>query len=168
MSENVDGTSRNDPSPVAPTACGDAEAHVGNYTRMRTDLLPKNKETLFDALAAAGITVVVVTFDGGGDEGQIESIEARNGDDPVEFPDVKIVLQRAVLDVFRKADVVALTETLPEAVEALVYEFLSQVQEGWENGEGAYGDVTFDVQTRAVTLDFNERFIDSENSKYEF
>jgi hypothetical protein len=61
-----------------------------------------------------------------------------------------------------------LTETLPEAVEALVYEFLSQVQEGWENGEGAYGDVTFDVQTRAVTLDFNERFIDSENSKYEF
>ena len=32
---------------------------------------PDNKTALFDALAAAGITLVTVTFDGSGDSGQI-------------------------------------------------------------------------------------------------
>ena len=35
---------------------------------------------MFDALAAAGITLIVVTFDGYGDSGQIENIEAKAGD----------------------------------------------------------------------------------------
>lgn len=39
----------------------------------------KNKATVMDALAAAGITSVEVEFDGHGDDGQIESIEARVG-----------------------------------------------------------------------------------------
>ncbi len=44
----------------------------------RTDeLLPTNKTALFDALATANITAVVVTFDGYGDSGQIENIEAK-------------------------------------------------------------------------------------------
>jgi hypothetical protein len=38
---------------------------------------PGNKAALFDALASAGITTVVVQFDGCGDSGQVESIEAR-------------------------------------------------------------------------------------------
>jgi hypothetical protein len=39
-------------------------------------LLPQNKTALFDALAAAGITHVAVNFDGYGDSGQIEHVEA--------------------------------------------------------------------------------------------
>ncbi len=42
-------------------------------------LLPLNKAALFEALAAAGITTAVVTFDGSGDEGQVEEVAAYAG-----------------------------------------------------------------------------------------
>ena len=44
------------------------------------EMLPLNKAALFDALAAEGITSVVVTFDGSGDSGQIEEITAFSGE----------------------------------------------------------------------------------------
>ena len=44
--------------------------------RRAEQLLAANKDALFDALAAAGIETVTVTFDGYGDSGQIEDIEA--------------------------------------------------------------------------------------------
>ena len=49
------------------------------HTSRVDELLPANKTTLFDALAAANITIVVVTFDGYGDSGQIENIEVKAG-----------------------------------------------------------------------------------------
>src|SRR3546814_4953625 len=39
---------------------------------LATALLPVNKTALFDVLAAAAVTTVVVSFDGYGDSGQIE------------------------------------------------------------------------------------------------
>jgi hypothetical protein len=56
------------------------------HTSRAAKLLPANKTALFDALAAASITVVVVTFDGYGDSGQIENIEAKAGDEIVPLP----------------------------------------------------------------------------------
>ena len=41
----------------------------------------RNKEVLFDGLRHVGIAHVLVTFDGSGDSGQIESIEARSDAD---------------------------------------------------------------------------------------
>ena len=50
-----------------------------------------NKATVFDALAAAGIAIVNVTFNGEGDSGQIEGITA---DDSPNIPSIPIELQR--------------------------------------------------------------------------
>ncbi|MEK8121629.1 DUF6878 family protein [Methylocystis sp. IM4] len=50
----------------------------------------------------------------------------------------------------------------------MVYRFLERSHSGWEDGEGAYGEFTFDVSARAITLDYNERFIDSLNSQHNF
>src|ERR1700722_20055800 len=47
---------------------------------------PANKDALFDALATAGITAIIVQFDGAGDSGQIEDIETQTHDRPVELP----------------------------------------------------------------------------------
>lgn len=49
-------------------------------------LLPDNKARLFVVLASAGITRVIVTFDGGGDSGQIEDIAPFRADEQVEMP----------------------------------------------------------------------------------
>src|SRR3546814_20057226 len=57
---------------------------------LATALLPVNKTALFDVLAAAAVTTVVVSFDGYGDSGQIERVEARAGDDVAELPPITV------------------------------------------------------------------------------
>jgi len=63
--------------------------------RLQTELQPANKTALFDALAASGVTVVLVTFDGCGDSGQIEDIEVKAGDSVVAIPSGEIEIASA-------------------------------------------------------------------------
>ena len=60
------------------------------------ELRPVNKTVVFDALAAAGITIVVVAFDGYGDSGQIENVEAKSGEDLVALPSGDVEIASAV------------------------------------------------------------------------
>lgn len=55
-----------------------------------------------------------------------------------------------------------------EVVETLVYALLEQTHCGWENNEGAYGEFTFDVGDRSITLDYNERIESSEYTRHVF
>jgi len=114
-----------------------------------------NKDTVFDALTAAGIATVNVTFDGEGDSGQIESIVV---DGSADIPQVSIELQRTDWGTGKLDSV---QSTLRDAIETLCYGYLSQEQEGWENNDGAYGEFTFHVAGRKVELEFNARFSDS-------
>ncbi len=59
---------------------------------MAQKLRDRNKTVLFDALAAAGISHVIVSFDGYGDSGQIESLEAKAGDDTVDLPEAQVTV----------------------------------------------------------------------------
>lgn len=135
------------------------------YERLAADLHPANKASLFAALRDAGITTVVVTFDGYGDSGQIESIKARNGDHPAEVPPTPVEIAR--LD-FHATEPERLTEPLGEAIETLAYAFLEQTHGGWENNEGAFGEFVFDVAGETITLDYNERMETSENYTHEY
>ena len=134
-------------------------------SRLAEEALPGNKAALFDVLANAGITSVVVTFDGIGDSGQIESIDARTGDAAAVLPicDIEIVTPGWDGSEFNR-------RTLPvgEAIEQLVYAFLEETHGGWENNEGAFGEFTFDVAERAIRLDYNERIESSEYSGHEW
>lgn len=68
------------------------EAQHASRNRLADEARPANKAAILAALAAAGITSVVVTFDGSGDSGQIEGVDARIGDTATELPatDVEI------------------------------------------------------------------------------
>ena len=46
--------------------------------------------------------------------------------------------------------------------------FSSETHDGWENSDGAYGDFTFDVAERTITLDYNERHMESDYSQHVF
>ena len=134
-------------------------------TRLAEEALPGNKAALFDALAAVGITSVVVTFDGAGDSGQIEGVDARIGDAVAMLPicDIEVAtpawdgskLQRRMLP-------------LGEAIEQLAFAFLEETHGGWEVNEGAFGEFTFDVAERTIRLDYNERIESSEYSGHEW
>ena len=135
------------------------EAQHAARARLADEALPANKAALFDALAAAGITSVLVTFDGSGDSGQIEDVDATRNGEAVELPAVEIEIATPVWDgsgLDRRA------QPLAEAIETLAYAFLEDTHDGWEINEGAYGAFTFDVAERSVQLDYNERVGTSE------
>jgi hypothetical protein len=154
-----------DTTPVPGSASTDWEAKTASHKRLRDELYPRNKAALFDLLAAACVTHIVVSFDGCGDSGQIENIEAKASDAIVPVPQVKIQRARAVWGQAEPEDSLV---TVAEAIEELVYDFLEDTHSGWENEDGAYGEFTFDVAARTITLDYNERFTDSNNFQHAF
>ena len=127
--------------------------------------LPSNKAAVFDALVAAGITDVIVHFDGYGDSGQIEGIEAQAADRTIELPESLIAFVRPLGD---GSGIETLALPIRDVLETLVYGFLEETHGGWENNEGAYGDFTFDVAKRSITLEYNERFVESERFEHSF
>lgn len=127
--------------------------------------LAQNKTVLFDALQNAGITAVIVHFDGYGDSGQIEDIEVRKGDETSELPTAAIEVASPVWD---SSEIDRQTSPIADAIETMAYDFLSKTHDGWENNDGAYGDFTFDVAARTITLDYNERYTSSENYTHDF
>ena len=113
----------------------------------------------------AGITSVIVAFDGYGDTGQIASIEARVGETNVQLPVTSIVM----LDVDDDGTTSSEREVpLREAIEILCYDLLVQEHDGWETDEGAFGAFTFRVADGSIVLDFNQRVIDSQHCIHSF
>jgi hypothetical protein len=134
-----------------------------------------NKHVLFAAMTAAGVHSVTVHFDGCGDEGQIEQIKAYGeGKSGVELPTTPTPLTVRVIDAH--VDDVKVkdkeAETLQDAIETVCYEYLEQTHGGWEisdgEADGAYGDIIFDIARGTITLDYNQRYIASENYEHEF
>jgi hypothetical protein len=154
-----------DLTPAQDAVIAEWQQNEVDYQRRSKESRPANKAALFTVLAAAGITLVAVHFDGYGDSGQIESIEAKAGDEPAELPDKLI----EILEVkWGCSDIERQTLTIPDAVEHLAYAFLQQTHAGWENDAGGFGDFIFSVAEQTITLDYNERYESSENYTHEF
>lgn len=138
----------------------DAETFTKNYERQceaRRKLGQINKAAIFAVLAAADIDLVLVTFDGEGDSGQIQDITANRKDQPVPLPEVKVKLQQAV---WGETEPQVSEVNLQHAIETLCYDFLEDDHAGWENNDGAFGEFRLDVAARQVELDFNFRYTD--------
>jgi hypothetical protein len=135
--------------------------HRANVEAIR----PANKAALFDALASAGITTVVVKFDGYGDSGQVESIEAKIGENAVDLPDATIEIAQSH---WGSSNIERSALSIRDAIEQIAYEFLEDPHLGWQNDDGAFGEFTFDVAERTITLDYNERISEAIYSQHVF
>lgn len=130
-----------------------------------TEARPINRAALLQALADAGITLVVVSFDGYGDSGQIENVESHCGGTVVELPAIEIDWLRADWNTDQHQHE---RMSLRLAIENVVYDCLEETHQGWEINDGAFGEITFDVAKRTITLGYNERFTDSEYCQHIF
>ena len=157
--------SDNDPTPSTAFDANDFLEKNRAFTALSDSIRPANKAALFDALAAAGITSVLVHFDGSGDSGQIEDIDATADNQPAEIPSGNIEIAQVR---WGDPNIERTTLSVRDAIESLAYDFLEQTHGGWENNEGAYGEFTFDVAERTITLDYNERVETSEYSQHMF
>jgi hypothetical protein len=135
------------------------------YKALCESIHAANKDALFPVLAAAGITRILVRFDGSGDSGQIEEIDVLAGEKPVSLPNGQVTIQRAD---WGATEPESIESSVNDAVETLVYAFLEETHGGWENNEGAYGEFTFNVAERTITLDYNERYEDAHYTQHTF
>jgi len=149
MSEQTNTGDSQQPLPAPFPSMEEWEDKDRDYRHRANELLSVNKTVLFNALSAAGITTVIVSFDGYGDSGQIEEIEVKIGNEPGKLPDERIEILNPV---WGSPDIERQTHTVCEAIEAMAYAFLRQTHEGWENNDGAFGDFTFDVPERSIRV----------------
>jgi hypothetical protein len=158
-------TDNSNTAPDANPPLSEWETQAALRAQLEAELFSLNKAVLLNALALAGITHIVVTFDGYGDSGQIENVEVRAGDDDIAMPTALIEIAEAV---WGQSEPERSTVSIATAVESLAYDVLEQTHGGWENDDGAYGDITFDVGEHTITLDYNERYTTSENYTHTF
>ena len=142
------------------------EAKCAAVRALQAEILPTNKAALFQALSYAGIRNVVVSFDGYGDSGQIESITATDAAGAeVAIPLTDITVKNVDFDA---CTIIEATTTAGDFIETMAYYFLEQTHDGWENGEGAFGEFTFDVGEQSITLEYSERYVETHYHEYEF
>lgn len=154
------------PLVLLPVTMADIMAEIVAENAARAALRPANKAAVFAALAGAGIATVTVTFDGCGDSGQIESIEARDASGAdVPLPEETIAI---VATVWGQSSPEPRSMSVEQAIEHLVYDALTETHGGWENNEGAHGEFVFDVSALEIRLDYNERIISSEFYSHTF
>ena len=144
----------------------DFEAAYALHQKAVAEANAFNKIVIFDALSSTGITSITVTFDGCGDSGQIDDITAYAGEQETGFLATKVTLRVTSWGQPKMTD--RESPSSPEAIEDLCYGCLEQTHGGWENNDGAYGEFTFDVAERKITLDFNGRFTDTWSDAHTF
>lgn len=151
---------QSEPAPIRPWL-----EQMERQNARAEQIRPANKAAVFDALARAGITRVLVTFDGYGDSGQIEFIEARAGQEMVELSSDTVLLADPLWD-GSGTETVCLP--LREAIEKLAYDALEVTHSGWENNDGGFGDFRFDVAAHTITLVYHERYTQTEDYEHTF
>jgi hypothetical protein len=134
-----------------------------------TEKLAANRRFLFKALRAAGVSRAVVNYSGSGDSGGPDGVRYENPQGeikPVALPRLSQyeTLSEYVEDQWRstfKLTQRALSDAIMDhAMDAVETRFA-----GWENNEGAQGDVIFDVGASSVTAEHHQFYIESEYSE---
>jgi hypothetical protein len=149
--------------PSLPAAEDDSTFDRIVRNRLCAELRLQNKTAVFDALAAAGLATVTVSFDGYGDSGQIERLEIEGAVDTL--PPATVEIATAI---WGELEPQRQSMSLADAIEKLIYDFLGSAHDGWDDNDGAYGEFTFDVADRTIRLDYNERYTASVNHSHEF
>ena len=143
----------------------DFETRCAQHKELRANVNELNKTVLFDALTPAGITIIIVDFDGEGDSGQINGVSALAGDQPADLPATQITIQQLR---WGQTEATPSEFTLEAAIEALCYDYLEQKHDGWENNDGGYGEFCIDVDKRTIELQFNGRFTETFTENHTF
>lgn len=139
------------------------------YDALLVELNKRNKERVIGVLRSFGIERVVVSFDGVGDEGQIEDCSTYRTGEEIWLPAEAEVEMEELQTSGSQAPATTMSRMeLYAAIETLCYSYLDQEQRGWECEDGACGEIVLDVAENTVTLNYNQRVVITENTTYTF
>jgi hypothetical protein len=144
----------------------------------KADRVKYHANLLFDTLAQTKVSSIEVSFEGCGDSGQIESVDYTdaNGKGIDEAYLDKVIVKGSEKTSYHQWDEkkkqMVLTEAregnVREIIEEVCYDKLGASHGGWELNEGSYGTFYFDVSTRKVRLEYNERIEEVRTSEESF
>jgi hypothetical protein len=99
-------------------------------------------------LKQAGVEIVHIEYDGVGDSGQIENVRYVGAQGkPVNPADQVAIGEDQLMDLF--------------------YDLLEARHPGWENNDGAFGEVEWDLTADTLHHSHNDRFTDYETTEHE-
>lgn len=144
----------------------------------KADRVKYHANLLFDTLAQTKVSSIKVSFEGCGDSGQIEAVDYTdaNGKGIDEAYLNKTIVKGSEKTSYHKWDEktkkLVLTDAregnIREIIEEVCYDKLGASHGGWELNEGSYGTFHFDVSTRKVSLQYNERIEEVRTSEESF
>jgi hypothetical protein len=119
----------------------------------RRDALPTRKATILAALEAAGIALVLITYDGEGDSGQIETITAMDAAGHPQPDSLKAEVSPG--------------KSLESELDDFVWDILDAYHGGFENDGGGLGEIVINAAAGTVVLDHNDRLTHYANTTTE-
>jgi hypothetical protein len=126
--------------------------------QQRRQRLPAVKALLCEALKARRIATVSIEYDGEGDSGQVNDIQAF---DRKRQP---ISLDQPVTLAIHKPEEPTTYDTLYEALDDFAWTILEIYHGGFVNNDGGFGTIAIDANTAKVTIDHNDRITDVDNT----
>ena len=144
----------------------------------KADRVKYHTNLLFDTLAQTKVSTIEVDFEGCGDSGQIEAVDYTDskgkGIDEAYLD--KVIVKGSERTSYHEWDEKKKQMVLTEAregnvrgiIEEICYDKLGASHGGWEINEGSYGTFYFDVSTRKVRLEYNERIEEVRTSEESF
>jgi hypothetical protein len=128
-----------------------------------------------DVLRRLGITKLIVTFDGGGDSGQIESIEAEGITTELEKIPCDETITTSWFRVSPEGEPIEVRDHRPskdlyDFLETWFYDNVLQeaVDFDWVNNDGGYGTITVSPQIGDIFVEAHERYTDTRSHNYEW
>ncbi|CAM2909569.1 hypothetical protein CFR75_12260 [Komagataeibacter xylinus] len=125
-----------------------------DYEKAERKVISENREVVFDAHQELGVTSVTVVYEGSGDSGGIEDFSILPADCSVEK---EVVVQDLV---WGNNTPEKKTVQIKEVIENTSMGIVAIDHGGWENNEGGGGEVTWDVETRVITLEHYDYFVE--------
>ena len=117
----------------------DYAALAAQWRAERETTLKASRAELLMQLCALGINEVIAEYEGYGDSGNVEDVKVQ----PAE---------------------VKLPEALVTAVGDFAWSLVYHHHPGFENNEGGYGTLTWDIAADSITLDHADRYVECSHS----
>lgn len=115
---------------------------VEQWRKEREASMKAARDALLPELKTLGITEVTATYDGYGDSGNVEDVS-------VEPSGIEI------------------SEDLDRQIADFVWSLAYHNHPGFENNEGGYGELTWDIAADSITLDHADRYVETSHSYHE-
>ncbi len=128
-----------------------------------------NRMAIFTALRNDGVLRAVVSYAGSGDSGGPEGVRFEMPTGPVQLKEMPMAPQYVASNQYASGawqNRVSLTERpLDDAIIDFAMDAVEQHFGGWEDGEGASGEVVFNATADTVVIEHDSYFTDSDHSE---